>query len=53
MHFISLLTAPTVKNCHMEVKVYYIFLKTVLNKLESGLIPNDDLIEKTVKAVTK
>ena len=49
----SLLTAPIVKNSHIQAKTYFIFLKVCPKKLESTLIPNFDLSKKIGKAVTK
>ena len=49
--FISLLTALTVKS-HVQAEIYFIFLKNVLNKVESVSKPNFDLSEKIGKAVT-
>ena len=51
--FTYLLTAPIFKKSHMYVRIYVLFLKTVLRHLESVLIPNFDLSVKIGKAVNK
>ena len=47
----SLLTVKFAKSCHIEARIYLIFLKTSLNKLEMLLIPNVGLIGRIEKAV--
>ena len=52
--FISLLTAPIVKNRHIFVWIYFIFLKRMRHTILQGLaIPNLHLIEKIEKAAIK
>ena len=52
--FMSLLTAPIVKNSHVLVGIYFIFLKrTPQAKLERLSIPKQGLKEKTGKVDNK
>ena len=53
LHSMSLLTVKFAKSCHIEARIYLIFLKTSLNKLEMLLIPNFGLIGRIEKAVTE
>ena len=48
----SLLRAKFVKKNHILAKIYFTFLKNVLNKLGILLIPNFDLSEKIRETVT-
>ena len=48
-----LLTPEFVKNSHVWTRIYFIFLKNVLKKLEVLLIPNFDLSANIGKVVAK
>ena len=49
----SLLSAPTVKNSHIQAKILFIFLSSVLNKLETLSVSYFNLSENIEKAVTR
>ena len=49
----ALVTPKFVLKSFTYARIYFIFLKNILKKLETLLIPNFDLSEKIEKAVTK
>ena len=51
--FLSLLTTKLFKKSNILARIYFLFLKSVLKKLEIILIPTVDLGEKIGKTFTK